>query len=113
MIPGGQLASPGSKATSGSGAYVKPQPPQYGYRTEPHYPRLAVRRGYQGTVLLRVYVLEDGHVATVQIKESSGYKILDDAAVQAVRNWRFNPGRLGERHIASWVLVPISFKLEM
>lgn len=87
-------------------------PPRYGYRREPEYPRLAVRRGYEGTVLLRVHILHDGRVEAVEIEESSGHHILDRAARKAVRTWRFTPARRGERPVASWALVPITFKLD-
>ncbi len=74
-------------------------------------PALAVRRGYEGTTLLRVRILEDGRVEVVEIKESSGYRILDEAAMKAVRPWRFAPALMAGKPVASWVLVPIAFKL--
>jgi len=72
---------------------------------------LAIRRGYQGTTLLRVRILEDGRVEVVEIKESSGYRILDEAAMKAVRPWRFTPALMAGKPVASWVLLPIAFKL--
>jgi len=72
---------------------------------------LAIRRGYQGTTLLRVRIVEDGRVEVVEIKESSGYRILDEAAMKAVRPWRFTPALMAGKPVASWVLVPIAFKL--
>jgi len=98
-------------STSGSNAGVDSRPPGYGDRAEPEYPALAIRRGYQGTTLLRVRVLEDGRVEVVEIKESSGYRILDEAAMKAVRPWRFTPALMAGKPVASWVLVPIAFKL--
>lgn len=86
--------------------------PRYGFRREPKYPSLAVRRGYEGTVLLRVRVLKNGRVAEVQVKETSGYRILDKAARKAVELWRFTPALLGGKPVDSWILVPITFKLK-
>jgi len=97
--------------TSGSNAVMDSRPPGYGNRAEPEYPALAIRRGYEGTALLRVRVLEDGRVEVVEIKESSGYRILDEAAMKAVRPWRFTPALMAGKPVASWVLVPIAFKL--
>jgi TonB family protein len=97
--------------TSGSNAVMDSRPPAYGDRPEPEYPAAAVRRGYQGTTLLRVRVLEDGRVEVVEIKESSGYRILDEAAMKAVRPWHFTPALMAGKPVASWVLVPIAFKL--
>ena len=97
--------------TSGSNAVMDSRPPGYGDRREPEYPALAVRRGYQGTTLLRVRILEDGRVEVVEVKESSGYRILDEAAMKAVTPWRFTPALMAGKPVASWVLVPIAFKL--
>ncbi len=77
----------------------------------PAYPALSRRMGEQGRVLLRVYVHADGSAGQVEIRESSGFERLDRAAREAVARWRFVPARQGERPVAAWVLVPISFSL--
>jgi protein TonB len=77
----------------------------------PSYPALSRRTGEYGRVLLRVYVSPDGAAAQVEIRESSGYDRLDRAARNTVQRWRFVPAKQGERGIAAWVLVPISFSL--
>ncbi len=77
----------------------------------PAYPALSRRLGEQGRVLLRVYVLADGSAGQVEIRESSGFERLDRAAREAVARWRFVPARQGDRPVAAWVLVPISFSL--
>jgi protein TonB len=72
----------------------------------------ARRRGDQGVVLLRVHVRADGSVVTAEIKQSSGSSLLDDAALQTVReSWRFVPARLNSTPVESWVEVPIRFVL--
>ena len=95
-----------------SHSLMEARAPCYGFRREPQYPRLAVRHGYEGTVLLRVRVLENGLVAEVQVKETSGYRILDKPARKAVKSWRFTPALLGGKPVDSWVLIPITFKLK-
>jgi TonB family protein len=50
-----------------------------------NYPPLAKRMGYQGKVVLLITVNPSGTVTSVQLKSSSGYKILDDAALDHVR----------------------------
>lgn len=77
----------------------------------PAYPLLARKRGWEGTVVLAVRVLEDGRVQSVEVHSSSSYKLLDDAALQAVRQWRFQPGTRGGRTAAMQVLVPVHFVL--
>jgi protein TonB len=68
--------------------------------------------GQQGKVMLRVLVNSNGTTDKVEIRSSSGFDRLDDAALDAVRRWRFVPARQGDRPVAAWVLVPIIFALE-
>ncbi len=79
---------------------------------KPPYPLAARRRGYQGKVLVRAHVLADGRCARVLLKETSGYDLLDNAALKTVRRWRFVPARRGDIAIDSWVDVPIAFRLK-
>lgn len=78
----------------------------------PVYPPLARRRGIEGRAVLRVEVLPSGRSGTVVVSESSGHEILDRAAVEAVRAWRFVPARVGESAVGASVEVPITFRLE-
>lgn len=66
----------------------------------------------QGSVRLHVMVNAAGEAETVRIKSSSGYDRLDQAALAAVRQWRFVPARQRGQAIAGWVEVPIQFHLE-
>ncbi|WP_132858134.1 energy transducer TonB [Sulfuritortus calidifontis] len=77
----------------------------------PAYPALSRRMGEQGKVLLRVYVEPDGSAARVELKTSSGFERLDNAALSAVRKWRFVPARQGDAAVGAWVVVPIVFSL--
>lgn len=78
----------------------------------PAYPAIAKRQGHQGKVVMRVLVNAGGGADQVEIRTSSGHDFLDQAAVNAVRRWRFVPARQGELAVAAWVLVPITFTLE-
>jgi protein TonB len=62
--------------------------------------------------MLRVLVTADGQAEQVDVRASSGSPRLDAAALEAVRRWKFVPARQGDRPLAAWVLVPISFRLE-
>ena len=77
----------------------------------PAYPALSRRMGEQGQVMLRVLVTRDGAAKTVELHRSSGFGRLDEAALDAVRHWRFVPARRGAEAIEDWVLVPIVFRL--
>jgi protein TonB len=57
-------------------------------------------------------VTREGSAASVSVEKSSGSASLDDAALEAVRNWRFVPARRGAQAVEAWHLVPIVFKLE-
>ncbi|MEH3024016.1 MAG: energy transducer TonB [Pseudomonas oryzihabitans] len=77
----------------------------------PEYPALALRRNWEGTVLLRVRVLPNGRPGDIQIQQSAGRSQLDEAAVAAVRRWSFVPAKKGDQAIEGWVTVPIDFKI--
>ncbi|MBI3306297.1 MAG: energy transducer TonB [Candidatus Omnitrophica bacterium] len=77
----------------------------------PLYPALAREKGWEGVVLLSVFVQGDGNPGEVTVEKSSGYKILDNAAVSAVTKWRFKPARVGNMSFSSWVRIPIRFSL--
>jgi len=85
--------------------------PRYGDNAHPAYPPLARLRGYQGVVVLFVEVLVDGRVGQVGIRRSAGHEILDRAALEAVRAWRFEPGRKEGRAVTMSVEVPVRFVL--
>ena len=70
------------------------------------------RLGEQGKVLLRVFVSAQGLAERIEVKLSSGFVRLDQAAHEAVSRWRFVPARRGEQAIAAWVQVPITFQLD-
>lgn len=77
----------------------------------PEYPQMAQRRGWEGTVLLRVEVLPSGKPGQIQLQKSSGRDALDAAALAAVKRWSFVPAKQGDVPQAGWVSVPIDFKL--
>jgi protein TonB len=85
--------------------------PDYLKNPAPVYPVAARRRHEEGLVILTVNVTAEGHAAKVSIKKSSGFKLLDAAAVEAVQDWEFQPARLGPVSLESEVEVPIRFEL--
>lgn len=77
----------------------------------PLYPQLARESGWEGVVLLSVFVQSDGKPGQVNVEKSSGYQILDDAALKAVRKWQFKPAGIGNVSFSTWVRIPIRFTL--
>jgi protein TonB len=86
--------------------------PLYRENPPPNYPRIARRKGYEGTVVLEVLVNPEGKVDDCRILSSCGYSILDKAAMRSVRNWRFEPGMRRDKKVEMWVKVPIKFQLK-
>lgn len=78
---------------------------------KPDYPVAARKQGLEGKVVLRVTVAPDGRITSVTVVESSGHKILDNAARDGVARWRFAPARRATGAIASVIDVPIEYKL--
>jgi len=77
----------------------------------PPYPLAARRSGQQGRVILRVLVSASGSADEVQIRDSSGFVRLDEAARDTVQRWRFVPAKRGAQPVPAWVLIPITFGL--
>lgn len=84
-----------------------------GYRrmSPPSYPPESLANHEQGDVRMRVLVAVDGAPKQVEVDKSSGSKQLDEAAVAAVKTWKFNPGSRDGQAVEGWVQVPISFRL--
>lgn len=78
----------------------------------PVYPSSSRRLGEEGRVLLRVQVSAEGSPITVQVKQSSGFERLDDAARNAVTKWKFVPAHQNGLALTSWVEVPLQFNLK-
>ena len=96
-------AAPRIEQPSSNAAYLNnPAPP---------YPSMSKRMGEQGKVLLRVYVNEQGLPEKIEIKQSSGYERLDEAAIATVQRWKFVPGKRNGVPEAMWNIVPINFVL--
>lgn len=85
----------------------------YASATAPDYPILAARARIEGTVLLKVLVAASGVPLAVEVEQSSGSRLLDNAARRHVlAAWRFHPAMRGGHAVQSWALVPVRFKLE-
>jgi TonB family protein len=112
-------AGVGSGGASGAGMGAGSSGPgavlihaRYRDTPKPNYPESARRDGREGRVLLRVLVDHQGRSKRVEINSSSGDDALDHAAAEAIKRWRFHPARHGEMPVASWLRVPVEFRLE-
>jgi protein TonB len=83
----------------------------YLVKPQPAYPAMARRLGIEGLVLVRVQVSATGVPEQVSVAQSSGTNALDEEALRAVRESRFEPARRGDTAVAHVVEVPIRFRL--
>jgi len=79
-------------------------------KAQPVYPDEARRARVDGTVVIQTLVLSDGTVGDTRIVKSDS-SLLDDAAVAAVRQWKFKPAVARGKPVAVWVAVPVRFRL--
>jgi TonB family protein len=78
----------------------------------PIYPPEAKQYGQQGRVMVKVRIEIDGTPSNGEVSQSSGYPLLDAAALQAVQGWHYRPGRRGGVPEAMWVNMPIIFVMD-
>ena len=95
-----------NSSSLGEAGYV---PPQFLLRYKAPYPEQARAQRLGGLVLLLVSVDATGHVTNASIRQSCGHTVLDRAALEAVRSWRFIPARLVNQSVAATVEIPIRF----
>ena len=118
------LPSPAAAAAPAATGSARPTPPaaaavvlpssdaDYLHNPPPAYPRMSRRMGEQGTVLVRVFISADGRAEKAEIRTSSGYPRLDEAALETVQRWRYVPGQRAGQPEAMWFNVPIRFVLD-
>ena len=81
--------------------------------SRPPYPPMSIRLQEEGTVVLALYVRDDGGVGEARIDQSSGYRRLDEAAKrEALRSWRFLPATDNGKPVGSWTRIKFKFRLE-
>jgi protein TonB len=87
------------------------QAPRVVVHTPPIYPSQAHMREIEGYVEVRFLVDEQGQVSNITVLDASPPGTFDEAVVRAVGGWRFDPGRIDGRPVASWVETTIRFEL--
>jgi periplasmic protein TonB len=108
------VAAPAAPATPPSPPRVElpSSDADYLQNPKPAYPPISKRLGEQGKVMLRVLIGADGSPQKAEIRNSSGFERLDQAALATVMRWRYVPGKRGGVAEAMWFNVPINFVLE-
>jgi len=75
------------------------------------YPMDAQRAGEEGTVAIQVYVLDSGRIHTARLLRSSGSDRLDNAALESVLAWHFNPAKQNGDPVSGWATVQVVYKV--
>lgn len=76
------------------------------------YPRRAVRQGWEGQTVVAAEVLPDGSVGRTVVAKSSGHKVLDQAAQEAIESWEFGTDLEKDEAVPQFVDIPVTFKLQ-
>lgn len=91
---------------------VQIQQPSFKAKPQPiKYPRLAKRRNMQGETLVEIWLDKQGEQIKQRIISSSGYQLLDNAALASIKHWQFQGHYDGHQKIASRVQIPVTFTL--
>jgi protein TonB len=85
--------------------------PTYLHAPEPEYPNAAREDEQEGLVVLRVLVSRQGRPVEIRIARTSGFRVLDAAAVAGVEHWVFSPAADDDGAVEAWMEVPIRFRL--
>ena len=99
------------QASADFGAVVDELPRKLSTNAPPSYPVEALISKLEGRVVLLVRVQSNGLVSQVRMGQSSGHSPLDQAALIAVQQWKFEPARRGGIAVEHEVLVPVSFSI--
>lgn len=99
-------------AVSGTVPALSNAYPLYRENPPPGYPELAREQGYEGVVLVAAEILADGRVGKALVSKSSGYAILDQSAVKAVKKWKFEPAKKAGVPCKTWAELPIKFVID-
>jgi protein TonB len=103
-------ASPSQNAAV-SDAPVRVSNPNYAGACPISYPERARKRNQQGTVVVHALIGSDGKPIEVTVARSSGHRLLDEAAQEAIADCAFVPQKVGGRAVKAIVEIPIPFKL--
>lgn len=109
----GSAPKPGKSATTlHSDGGSPPTQPSFLRNPLPPYPEEARHARQEGVVILNIDVDSHGRVESAQVKSSSGFPLLDQAAVKGVRVWSFKPATMAGVPVGTRVEVPVRFRLD-
>lgn len=87
-------------------------PPRIVRKMPVSYPASAKRNGVEGKVLVRVLIGTDGRAGKMEVVESEPEGIFDENALKSLIYWQFRPGIKSGKLVATWVNIPLTFKID-
>lgn len=76
------------------------------------YPRWALQQGWEGEMVIAVEVLLNGKVGRYKVMQSTGYKTLDETAVEAIKGWKFHPAVENGKEVVTCMQVAVRFQIQ-
>jgi protein TonB len=96
----------------GQGDVVRISKPECYEKTQPYYPELARKAGIEGTVIVKIIIGTDSRIQKAEILRSPGKQFgFDDAALNAVKQWRCNPAMIDGRKMETEGVVSVNFRI--
>lgn len=108
-----QAGSVDPSAPASANAELPSTTAEYLDNPPPAYPSVSQHRGEHGRVMVSVLVTAEGLVKEAFVEQSSGFPRLDEAAVAAVRAWRFVPAKRRGVNVEMRHRIPIRFELDL
>ena len=107
---GGSHHGPGTGAAEFTVKQVD-RPPVVLRKVEPTFPEAARKMGLTGKVVAKLLVGADGRVSRISIREAAPHGIFEQDVLKALKQWEFKPGYYKDQAVATWVVVPVNFRL--
>lgn len=87
-------------------------PPTPVNRMPPQFPRSLLKKGVGGKVILTCVIDANGQMTSAKVKSSSGHSLLDQAALDAVRRWKFKPAMRQGKPFKATCNIPFNFQVK-
>ncbi|MBT8580471.1 energy transducer TonB [Polynucleobacter paneuropaeus] len=107
QLSGGKAQSAGSSSGTADADYKS----ESLRNAQPRYPIYSRKMRQEGVVIITAEVLTDGSATDVRMATSSGIKLLDEAALETVRQWRFIPAKRDGVPYVQRLRIPVTFSL--
>lgn len=112
FLGNGKIVSyPGTVFTTGDEGPNFELPYLVSYPKQISYPMWAIHQGWEGKLVLAVEILQNGSVGRTAVMESTGRKILDEAATHSIQTWKFHPAMKNGQPALTCIQIPIVFQL--